>query len=83
FYGQNSGKLIKFKINILDFVTYSNKTNIGYNLVRTAITSPDNVADMLGFPKQNTKESQSIYMSNDITEIGKKEAADGSVEGGD
>ncbi|MED2170365.1 phage portal protein, partial [Bacillus thuringiensis] len=56
---------------------------IGYNLVRTAITSPDNVADMLGFPKQNTKESQSIYMSNDITEIGKKEAADGSVEGGD
>ncbi|AFQ18183.1 portal protein [Bacillus thuringiensis HD-771] len=80
FYGQNSGKRIKFKINILDFVTYSNKTNIGYNLVRTAITSPDNVADMLGFPKQNTKESQSIYISNDITEIGKKEAADGSKE---
>ncbi|MED2822397.1 phage portal protein, partial [Bacillus thuringiensis] len=47
---------------------------------RTAITSPDNVADMLGFPKQNTKESQSIYISNDITEIGKKEAADGSKE---
>ncbi|TKA02522.1 phage portal protein [Bacillus thuringiensis] len=83
FYGKNSGKRIKFKINILDFVTYSNKTNIGYNLVRTAITSPDNVADMLGFPKQNTKESQSIYISNDLTEIGKKEVADGSLGGGD
>ncbi|MGY4556817.1 hypothetical protein [Bacillus thuringiensis] len=83
FYGQNSGERIKFKINILDVVTYSNKTNIGYNLVRTAITSPDDVADMLGFPKQNTKESQSIYISNDLTEIGKKEANDGSLGGGE
>ncbi|MED2777913.1 phage portal protein, partial [Bacillus thuringiensis] len=47
------------------------------------ITSPDNVADMLGFPKQNTQESQSIYISNDITEIGKKEVADSSLGGGD
>ena len=77
------GKRIKFKINILDFVTYSNKTNIGYNLVRTAITSPDNVADMLGFPKQNKKESQAIYISNDLTEIGKKEAVDDPLGGGE
>lgn len=83
FYGQNSDRRIKFKMNILDFVTYSNKTNIGYNLVRTAITSPDNVADMLGFPKQNTKESHAIYISNDLTEIGKKEEADGLSRGGE
>jgi hypothetical protein len=83
FYGQNPDRRIKFKLNILDFVTYSNKTNIGYNLVRTAITSPDNVADMLGFPKQNTKESQAIYISNDLTEIGKKEEADGAPRGGE
>ncbi|MEC2519629.1 phage portal protein, partial [Bacillus cereus] len=45
FFGKNSDKRIKFKINILDFVTYSMKTNIAYNIVRTGITSPDNVAD--------------------------------------
>ncbi|HDR7876494.1 phage portal protein [Bacillus mobilis] len=83
FFGKNSGKRIKFKINILDFVTYSTKTNIGYNIVRTGITSPDNVADMLGFPKQNTPESKAIYISNDLTEIGKKNATDDSLKGGD
>ncbi|PFB12675.1 portal protein [Bacillus cereus] len=83
FFGKNSDKCIKFKINILDFVTYSMKTNIAYNIVRTGITSPDNVADMLGFPKQNTPESQAIYISNDLTEIGKKNATDDSLKGGD
>lgn len=83
FWGKNSGKNIKFKINILDFVPYSTKTNIGYNIVRTGITSPDNVAEMLGFPKQNTPETQAIYISNDLTEIGKKNATDDSLKGGD
>ncbi|MEN1934975.1 phage portal protein [Paenibacillus sp. 102] len=83
FFGKNSDKRIKFKINILDFVTYSMKTNIAYNIVRTGITSPDNVADMLGFPMQNTPESQAIYISNDLTEIGQKNATDDSLKGGD
>ena len=83
FFGQNSDKRIKFKINVLDFVTYSTKTNIGYNIVRTGITTPDNVADMLGFEKQNTSESQSIYISNDLSKIGEKNATDDSLKGGD
>jgi HK97 family phage portal protein len=83
FLGPNSDKRIKFKINILDFVTYSTKTNIGYNIVRTGITSPDNVADMLGFEKQNTPESQAIYISNDLSKIGEKKATDDSLKGGD
>ncbi|MCM3411470.1 phage portal protein [Metabacillus litoralis] len=83
FFGPNSNKRIKFKINVLDFVTYSTKTNIGYNIVRTGITSPDNVADMLGFPKQNTPESQAIYISNDLSKIGDKKATDDSLKGGD
>jgi HK97 family phage portal protein len=83
FLGTNSDKRIKFKINILDFVTYSTKTNIGYNIVRTGITSPDNVADMLGFEKQNTPESQAIYISNDLSKIGEKKATDDSLKGGD
>ncbi|MGA4718854.1 phage portal protein [Fictibacillus nanhaiensis] len=83
FFGQNADKRIKFKINILDFVTYSTKTNIGYNIVRTGITSPDNVADMLGFPKQNTPETQSVYISNDLSKIGEKNATDDSLKGGD
>lgn len=83
FFGQNSKKRIKFKINVLDFVTYSTKTNIGYNIVRTGITSPDNVADMLGFEKQNTPETQAIYISNDLSKIGEKNATDSSLKGGD
>ena len=82
FFGPNSDKRIKFKINILDFVTYSTKTNIGYNIVRTGITSPDNVAEMLGFPKQNTPETQAIYISNDLSKIGEKKATEDSLKGG-
>ncbi|NSR63775.1 phage portal protein, partial [Enterococcus faecalis] len=50
-----------------------------YNIVRTGITSPDNVAEMLGFPRQNTKATQAVYISNDLTEIGKKNATDNSL----
>jgi len=82
FFGPKSGKRIKFKINILDFVPYSTKTNIGYNIVRTGITSPDNVAEMLGFPKQNTPETQAIYISNDLSKIGQKNATDDSLPTG-
>lgn len=83
FLGPKTNKRIKFKINILDFVPYSTKTNIGYNIVRTGITSPDNVADMLGFPKQNTPETQAVYISNDLSKIGEKNATDDSLKGGD
>lgn len=83
FFGPNSNKRIKFKINILDFVPYSTKTNIGYNIVRTGITSPDNVAGMLNFPKQNTPETQAVYISNDLSKIGEKKATDDSLGGGD
>lgn len=84
FYGRNSGKRIKFKINVLDFVTYSTKTNIAYNIVRTGITSPDVVADkFLGLPTQDTEESTAIYISNDLTKIGEKNATDDSLKGGD
>ncbi|WP_341356651.1 phage portal protein [Rossellomorea sp. y25] len=83
FFGRDSDNRIKFKINILDFVPYSTKTNIGYNIVRTGITAPDNVADMLGFPKQNTPETQAVYISNDLSKIGEKKATDDSLKGGD
>jgi HK97 family phage portal protein len=83
FFGRDLDKRIKFKINILDFVPYSTKTNIGYNIVRTGITPPDNVADMLGFPKQNTPETQAVYISNDLSKIGEKKATDDSLKGGD
>ncbi|KLV26220.1 portal protein [Niallia circulans] len=83
FFGRDSKFRIKLKINILDFVSYSTKTNIGYNIVRTGITSPDNVAEMLGFPKQNTPETQAIYISNDLSKIGDKKATDDSLKGGD
>lgn len=83
FFGRDSKIRIKLKINILDFVSYSTKTNIGYNIVRTGITSPDNVAEMLGFPKQNTPETQAIYISNDLSKIGDKKATDNSLKGGE
>jgi len=83
FFGKDSKFRVKAKINVLDFVTYSTKTNIGYNIVRTGITCPDNVAEMLGFPKQNTPETQAIYISNDLSKIGEKKATDDSLKGGD
>ncbi|WP_291292581.1 phage portal protein [Enterococcus sp.] len=79
FFMPHSGYRVEWKINILDFVPYSTKTNIGYNIVRTGITSPDNVAEMLGFPKQNTPETQAIYISNDLSRIGQKKATDNSL----
>lgn len=84
FYGPNSKKRIKFKIDILEFVPYSTRTNIAYNIVRTGITSPDVVADrFLGLPTQDTEESQAIYISNDLSKIGEKNATDDSLKGGD
>lgn len=84
FFGPNSKMRIKFKINILDFVPYSVKTNIAFNIVRTGITSPDIVAvEFLGLPAQNTPESQAIYISNDLSKIGEKKATDDSLKGGD
>lgn len=83
FFGRDSKLKIKLKINILDFVSYSTKTNIGYNIVRTGITSPDNVAEMLGFPKLNTPETQVIYISNDLSKIGDKNTTDNSLKGGE
>ena len=38
---------------------------------------------MLGFPKQNTPETQAIYISNDLSKIGEKQATDDSLKGGD
>lgn len=83
FFGEKATKRIKFKVNILDFVPYSVRTNIAYNIVRTGITSPDIVADkFLGLPTQDTPESQAIYISNDLSKIGEKDATDNSLEGG-
>ena len=41
---------------------------------------------MLGFEPQGTEESQAIYISNDLTKIGEKQATDDSLptpKGGD
>lgn len=83
FFGKNSDKRIKFKINILDFVPYSTKTNIAYNMVRTMITSPDDSREMLGFQRLNTPESSKLYISKDLIageELGN--ATDDSLKGG-
>ncbi|WAA10834.1 phage portal protein [Fervidibacillus albus] len=84
FFGQNSRKRIKFKINILDFVPYSTKTNIAYNMVRTMITTPDDAREMLGFQRLNTEESSKLYVSKDLIngkDLGN--ATDDSLKGGD
>ena len=79
FFTPDSGYQVEWRINILDFVPYSTKTNIGYNIVRTGITSPDNVAEMLGFPRQGIPETEAIYISNDLSRIGEKNATDNSL----
>lgn len=84
FFGSNSKYRIKSKINILDFVPYSTKTNIAYNMVRTMITTPDDSRDMLGFEKLNTPESSKLYISKDLVageDLGN--ATDDSLKGGE
>ncbi|MEY2353284.1 phage portal protein [Lysinibacillus capsici] len=84
FFGPNSNLRLKFKVNILDFVTYSTKTNIAYNLVRTMITTPDDSREMLGFDRLFTEESMKLYISKDLIageDINK--ATDDSLKGGD
>jgi len=85
FFGQNSNLRLKFKINILDFVPYSTKTNIAYNLVRTMVATPDDARDeLLGFDRLFTEESMKLYISKDLIageEINK--ATDNSLKGGE
>ena len=84
FYGPNAGKRIKFKINILDFVMYSTKTNIAYNLVRTHIASPDDGREMLGMSRLNTDESAKLYISKDLIDgEDLAKATEDSLKGGD
>lgn len=85
FFGLNSNLRLKFKINILDFVPYSTKTNIAYNLVRTMVATPDDARDnLLGFDRLFTEESMKLYISKDLIageDINK--ATDNSLKGGD
>ena len=85
FFGPNSNLRLKFKINILDFVPYSTKTNIAYNLVRTMVATPDDARDnLLGFDRLYTEESMKLYISKDLIageDINK--ATDNSLKGGE
>lgn len=84
FFDVDSQLHIEAEINILDFVPYSTKTNIAYNLVRTMITTPDDSREMLGFDKLNTPDSSKLYISKDLVageDLGK--ATDNSLKGGD
>lgn len=84
FFNGDSNFHVEAEINILDFVTYSTKTNIAYNLVRTMISTPDDSRAMLGFKKLNTDESSKLYISKDLVsgeDLGK--ATDDSLKGGD
>ena len=49
--------------------------------MRIGITTPDQIPEMLGFEKQNTPESTSIYISNNL--YNKKNTTDDSLMGGD
>lgn len=85
FFGQNSNLRLKFKINILDFVPYSTKTNIAYNLVRTMVATPDDARDnLLGFDRLYTEESMKLYISKDLIAGGDiNKATENSLKGGD
>lgn len=84
FFGPKSEKRIRFKINILDFVPYSTKTNIAYNLVRTMVFTPDDSREMLGADRLNTPEATKLYVSKDlIAGEDLRKATDDSLKGGD
>lgn len=83
FFGTNSKLKLKSKINILDFVPYSTKTNIAYNLVRTSIAQPDDGREILGLNRMNTEESTMLYISKDLVSLKDlKNATDDSLDDG-
>lgn len=84
FFSEENPYRIEAEIDILDFVPYSTKTNIAYNLVRTMVTTPDDSRKMLGFDKLNLPESSKLYISKDLVageDLNK--ATDDSLKGGD
>lgn len=84
FFGKQSAKRIRFKINILDFVPYSTKTNIAFNLVRTMVAVPDDVREMLGFDKLHTPQSSELYVSKDLVAVKDlDDVTQDSLKGGD
>lgn len=62
----DGGRKIRFKTNILDFVTMKTKTDIAYNLVRTSIATPNDARELLGFDKLDQEEAKKLYISKDL-----------------
>ncbi|KAF1340193.1 MULTISPECIES: phage portal protein [Bacillus subtilis group] len=80
FFPTDSNLRIRFRYNVLDYVSFKTKTDIGYNLVRTMIATPDDAREMLGFPRLETPESSKLYVSKDLVGIDKLDEAS---KGGD
>lgn len=75
---------VEWRINILDFVSYSTKTTIAYNQVRTGLMSPDDGAILLGQQPKNTDESGQLLISKDLIPLDMlRDFAEKSLKGGD
>lgn len=82
--GTDSNLKVTADIDILDFVPYSTKTNIAFNLTRTMIATPDDSRKMLGFNALNTPESSKLYISKDLVSSDEiSNATDDSLKGGE
>lgn len=60
------GLHFEFVINPLDFVTYSAKTQIAYNNVRSGMWSPNDGSAVLGTPLSDDDEANQRYISRDL-----------------
>lgn len=83
-FGPDSNYRIEWRINILDFVSYSTKTTIAYNQVRTGLMTPDDGAVLLGQQPKNTDESGQLLISKDLIPLDMlRDFAEQSLKGGE
>lgn len=68
-FGDDSQYHIEFEINTLDFVSYSTKTTIAYNNIRSGAWSLNDVAEILGTPKSDDPLADERYISRDLVPL--------------
>lgn len=66
---KDSNLRIEWRLNTLDFVSYSTKAQIAYNQVRSGLMTPDDGAKILGLEPKNTAESTQLYISKDLVPL--------------
>lgn len=77
FYGEKSSLSIKTRVDLTEYITMKDRITNNYNLVRSAIYTPDDARLSLGKDALNTEQSSKLYISKDLTGINELDTSEG------